>query len=117
MDVSVGASATAGPVATRQGNLWHPLVWFLSVLEKHCACLGRFPTSSLQMGNPRTAELGLDPFAGTLWMMLALGKYMAQSSQQAQHLACRARCAQDMKPQEPLCEILFLGYISLNFFH
>lgn len=87
MNVSVAAPATAGPVATRQGDLWHPLVWLSSVLEKPCACLGRFPTSSLQMGSAHTAQLGLDPFAGTLWVMLALSKYLEQSSQWAQHPA------------------------------
>lgn len=64
-----------------------------------------------------TAQLGLDPSAGTLWVMLALSKYLAQSSQWAQHPVSRARCAQDMKPQKPLCEVFFLGCISLNSFH
>lgn len=117
MDASVVAPNTASPVATRQGDLWHSLVWFSSALEKHCACLGNFPTSSLQRSRPRAAWLGLDTFAGTLWVMLALSKCLAQCSQRAQHPACRARCAQDVKPQKLLCEILFLGYISLNSFH
>lgn len=54
-DIRVVVSGTASPVATRQGDFWHPMVWSSSVLEKAYTFLESFPPSNLRLSGAHTA--------------------------------------------------------------